>query len=363
MAIDYNSDIAPLRSQYFPVGGLRDSELRRLRKNYAENIAPLQQKSLELDNNIIRLQQQELAFDRSQFELSEAKRRAKEEADAMARLPQVSQKLDAILADTTKTPYERSKEINSLQREYATAIPESPALKSLFSGAYGSVQLDIDRREREEVSRRRRLGMMYNLGQSGAVEAIKKLAGDEIDEDEQAAIDFGQVYADRHELKTKAEQDAFAVQLAKDKEKNRVNGLKFDLDILSAHQSALSRMGVLSTKGGLSFDKDGNIISYTPSKGISDDDLMNFKFDGKDRTQLKDIYRDLNEQAYERGDEELMSEDEIAKIKTNDLYKNIIRILNKETRRIGKEIYQTPSGTADPAADPAPNSPVDLSTR
>lgn len=353
MSINYNSDIAPLRAQYFPVGGLRDSELRRLRKNYAENIAPLQQKSLELDTNIIRLQQQELAFERSQFELREARRRAKEESDAMSRLPQVSQKLDAILADPTKTPYERSKEINSLQREYATAIPESPALKSLFSGAYGSVQLDIDRREREEVSRRRRLGMMYNLGQSGAVEAIKKLAGDEIDEDEQAAIDFGQVYADRNELRNAQEQAKFAAAAAEDREKKRVGALNFDLDILKSHQTALRGMGVLKKEA--SFDPSTRV--FMPASLPTEEELKEFKFDGKDRAKLVQIYSDLVDQESERTGAAPVPLSEITAKTTPDLYKEVIRKINSQTRAIGKEIYQ------GSVSAPAPNSPVDLSTR
>ena len=182
MSIDFNSDIAGLRGQFFPVGGLRDSEQRRMRKNYQEVIAPLQARSMELTNNLVRLEQQELAFDRSRADMREARRKAKQEKDALSRLPAVSAKLDTILTDPSKSSFDKARDINTLQRTMIGQITNSPQLSNLFTSARATADLDLKEQKRQEdiedranQENSRKLGLAYGLAQSGNVEATKKL--------------------------------------------------------------------------------------------------------------------------------------------------------------------------------------------
>ena len=182
MSIDFNSDIAGLRGQFFPVGGLRDSEQRRMRKNYQEVIAPLQDRSMELTNNLVRLEQQELAFDRSRADMREARRKAKQEKDALRRLPDVSSKLDTILTDPSKSSFDKARDINNLQRTMIGQITNSPQLRNLFTSALETNDIDLrEQKRQEDIEDRatrensRKLGLAYGLAQSGNVEATKKL--------------------------------------------------------------------------------------------------------------------------------------------------------------------------------------------
>ena len=40
----------------YPVGGMRASEFRQLQDNYARNIAPLEDRSITMQNNMMQLQ-------------------------------------------------------------------------------------------------------------------------------------------------------------------------------------------------------------------------------------------------------------------------------------------------------------------
>ena len=178
MALDFNSDIAPLRAQFFPVGGLRQSEFQQLQAIDTQTIAPLREQSMKMANNILNLQQQDLAYERSQLALESARRNSKREVDAMGQLPALTEKLDSILNDDSKDAYEQTKEISRLQMGMAGTLPFSPAMQNMFSAASNTVQAGAIQQKRAEEDERRSLGILHTLGQVGALDAIQKRTTD-----------------------------------------------------------------------------------------------------------------------------------------------------------------------------------------
>jgi hypothetical protein len=292
MPLDFNSDIAPLRSQFFPVGGLRDSEYRQLRRNYAEVASPLQKESLQLSQNLLNLQQQELSFEKSRLDLATAKRRSQQEIDAMGRLPSVSARLDEILADDTMDSYGRSKEIGSYQRSMAGALPHSPALQSLFTSAFGSVQSDLHAQKRQDEVARRKLGLMHTMGQYGAYDANLELAEADgvIDDQEKGVLKFTEIARDRYDAKTRAAQataDAKAQTAQVELEEGRI---KNEVSRMLRHESTLKTLGLIEEGfAGVSLKEGGTLKAPKAVSG--------YEFKPNDREILEEMVYDLNPDA------------------------------------------------------------------
>lgn len=316
MAIDFNSDIAGLKGQFFPVGGLRDSEQRRMRKNYQEVIAPLQARSMELTNNLVRLEQQELAFDRTRADMKEARRKAKQEKDALSRLPDVSAKLDTILTDPSKSSFDKARDINTLQRTMIGQITNSPQLSNLFTSARATADLDLKEQKRQEdiedranQENSRKLGLAYGLAQSGNVEATKKLV-EGIPEGE-AYVSFaegvraGSISSeDRKRLEDerkqqKDERDFFVQNV--DQEIEVLTGFETNLESISQR---VNKVVITQDAAGVYVVKDseGEPIPFNKQTFTTKAKVAELKKDGTDITQQEGIPIDSGRFAFTSED-------------------------------------------------------------
>jgi hypothetical protein len=324
MALNFNTDIAPLRAQFFPVGGMRASEYRQLRRNYAEVISPLQKESLQLSQNLLNLQQQELSFEKSRLDLATAKRRAQQETDAMGRLPSVSARLDEILVDDTLDAYERSKEIGAYQRSMAGALPHSPALQSLFTSAFGSVQSDLQAQKRRDDAERRKLGLMHTMGQYGAYDANLELAEADgvIDDQEKGVLKFSEIARDRYDAKTRAaleEADIKAQMAQAEVEKGRI---KDEVSRMLRHESTLKSLGLIEEGfAGVSLKEGGTLKAPKVASG--------FEFKPNDRAILEGMVYDLNPDA---------PLSEIEGADTQDLFETALRQIYRNVRDLQPRI-------------------------
>ena len=116
MALDFNRDdiiqsskAASGMSSFFPVGGMRASELRQLQDNYARNIAPLEDRMAAMQNNMMRLQSKDIAFKRAQiaFEQEKDKHRLQKKYTD----PTAFNRIDEILAQD-KDPLQQEEELH-----------------------------------------------------------------------------------------------------------------------------------------------------------------------------------------------------------------------------------------------------------
>ena len=164
--IAFNRDIAPLRSQFFPVGGLRQSEFAQLQA-IDQQMQPQREQQMKLVNNMLNLQQQELAFERSQLALDSARRKSKMEVDAMGQLPALSNRLEEIYSDGSKDAFQKTKEIAQVKMGYATTLQFSPAMQDMFSSASSAVQADAASERQKQAEAKTITGSAFQIAQQG----------------------------------------------------------------------------------------------------------------------------------------------------------------------------------------------------
>lgn len=137
MAHDFNSSdvvsfgkVASGLGDHFE-GGMRASDHRRLVANYAETTAPLQDRVVNMENNLMRLQSQDLAYRRAQltFKEEKEKRRKQREFSDSA----INQRVHTIMAGED-TALEKRNQIQELGANNPQALLHSP----LFTQTYNS---------------------------------------------------------------------------------------------------------------------------------------------------------------------------------------------------------------------------------
>lgn len=144
MALDFNSDIAPYSKvtsgtgDYFPteqayqgmpVGGMRASDYRRMQVNYAQNIAPLEDRAINMQNNIMRMRSQDLAYNRAQ--IAWEKEKQDQELRKQYNDPEALDKIGEIL-ETDKSPLEQRNDILEIGRRNPQLLTHNPTFASAY---------------------------------------------------------------------------------------------------------------------------------------------------------------------------------------------------------------------------------------
>jgi hypothetical protein len=341
--IAFNTDIAPLRSQFFPVGGMRQSEFRQLMGNYTQSILPMQEQALKRANSLLNMQAQDLAYQRSQEALAATRRKAKGEIEAMEQMPTLMQSLDNILNDESKDAFEQTSDITRLQMSMAGALPYSPAMQNLFTSAAQTAQANAAKARKEEEDLRRKeqreAGILHTLGQVGAQDAIRKritdpssAGGAEITSQEQAYDDLASVYKGRAETATKQKQQEFERAEFKSYIDNQRKGLL-------RHESTLMKMGAV----------DEDFIAQSLRTGVVPENppvSNKTQFSADDRRKLEEIMLDLNPN---------LDPDFIKQSSTEDLHRAAIRTSFQSLRRLNETTSATTGTTPTGASTIASN--------
>lgn len=318
MALNFNTDIAPLRSQFFPVGGLRQSEFRQLQAIDAQTIAPLREQSMKMVNNILNLQQQELSYERSQLALETARRRAKMEVDAMGQLPALTEKLDAILNDKSKDSFEQTKEISRLQMGMASTLPFSPAMQNIFSSAATTAQANAAQVRKEEEDQRRKetreAGIHHALAQAGAVDEVDRstAADGEVSELDQSYRGFARHMQGRADATGEAKRQ----ELERTEFKSYIDNKRRRL---LQHEATLLKMGAV----------DDDFIAQSFKTGVVQEPKPTGKleFSTEERESLEEIILTLNPN---------LDPEFVKQASTKDLFRASLRTINQSVRRLNE---------------------------
>tara|TARA_B100000287_G_scaffold425486_1_gene471883 strand:+ start:6044 stop:7066 length:1023 start_codon:yes stop_codon:yes gene_type:complete len=319
MALDFNSDIAPLRSQFFPVSGMRASEFRQIQGLHDELVAPAQQRTMQLQNQIMGMQQQDMAYERAQIELGNARRSAQQQTAALEIVPEVTDKLTGIVNNPSKDPFDRVKEVNALAMGYSSTLAHSPVLQNMFQSATNSIQADHNKERDTRSQENRKWGLAHTLSQIGADELVEKHFGDGSGE-----VDYPSVYKDMANLfktrqraaQDKEEKKAEAAEIKRFTDQRRQN--------LRAHQNALLRIGAVTKEFLPETDEDGNIIT----EGKDPETPQDINIDDLDRSVIEEIMRDLNKN---------LGSETLGKFSTRDLYSAALRSMNREFRSLNPD--------------------------
>ena len=139
MALEFNSDdviqtskVASGMGDFFPESGMRASEVRRIQANYTQNIAPLQDRLMNLDNNIMRLQSQDLAYKNAQLEFKRKKEEQRLQRDFNN--PALYEQIDAVLSSELP-PLEQKNQIQEIGRQNPQALLNVPVFEQVYNTA------------------------------------------------------------------------------------------------------------------------------------------------------------------------------------------------------------------------------------
>ena len=159
--IDYNKDIGPhakLASgmgEYFPsaypVGGMRASDVRRMVTNYAENIAPLEDRLIAMETDTARLRAQDIAFKRAQISYSQEQekfRLQKQYTD-----PAAFNRVDEILGSESG-PLQQAEELHEFARKNPQQLAYNPVLAAAHKRALYQVDARKDLKDKQEAPMR-----------------------------------------------------------------------------------------------------------------------------------------------------------------------------------------------------------------
>lgn len=130
MAIDFDSDIAPLRQQFFPMLTGADAFDRSM-GFYQKNIAPMREQTSKMQSQLLNLQAQELAFERQRMALEEQKNDIRTKREIGQLMPALINRVDQLIEGDAPISEKRD-EFNSLAADYAPQIARSPELNTFF---------------------------------------------------------------------------------------------------------------------------------------------------------------------------------------------------------------------------------------
>ena len=332
MALNFNTDIAPLRSQFFPVGGMRASDFRRMQAVHTQSMLPMQEQTMKMANNLLNMQQQDLAYQRSQEALAATRRKAKGEIEAMEHMPTVMENLTNILNDKSKDAFEQTSDITRLQMSMAGALPYSPAMQNMFSSAAQTAQANAAKARKEEEDARRKeqrdAGILHTLGQVGAHDAVRKritdpssAGGAEITSQEQAYDDLALVYKGRAEASVEQKQQELARSEFKYHIDNQRKGLL-------RHEATLMKIGAV----------DDDFIAQSFKTGVVQEPTLTGKtdFSAEDRLKLEEIMFDLNPN---------LDPEFIKQSSNEDLHRAAIRTSFQSVKRLNERTAATAGTT------------------
>jgi len=197
MDFDYSS-IAPLKQQYFPLTATQSA------------ILPVQQQMIKQQSAMLQIQNQELAFQRQQQDLENARRRARVESESLAALPELNKRL-SIFDDPNMSTEELADAVGEITMEMAPLAAYNPAMEQLLRSAQSRVDARAKQDYRDQIKaerdEQRRYGLMSSAAQIGDVESVTRIAeaDDEVDETERAYMGVAESYKKRQSDKLQRE--------------------------------------------------------------------------------------------------------------------------------------------------------------
>jgi hypothetical protein len=281
----YATDIAPLRSQFFPVGGMSRLEKRQLDTRYAKEIDPLDAKRREMQVNMLKLQEQEVSFEMQKMQLEEAKRTARMKLETETRLPSLMSDLDVINNPALDTAT-KATEVGKLNMKYAAIAPYDPRVSTLLQAANNQVttlnNIDENKSRKAALEEQKRTALLSTAIQLGETKVAQNIAeSDGISPMEQSFIDL----AKGQETRAKTKSDLQQQELKRAAEENIRKG---QLDLYKTYESRLQSLGALTKDGDLPTTIGGANADGTPAAA------QTFALNPANRVQLEAMMLQLN---------------------------------------------------------------------
>ena len=290
----YASDIAPLRSTFFPASGMTRLESQQLAARSAKEIDPLDTKIRETRQNLIKAVEADNAFEMQKLQVEEAKRVAKMKADTDSRLPMLMTELDTVLNNPSSTPNQKAVEYGKIAMRYSNLATYNPAASTLLSGAGKQVTTlqaneEDQYRKNAAIDQKRMAGIEFAT-RLGDAEAVKKLSTST--DPAELASAYGSLSTRVAEEKKKEDERALAKAKYDQEEKAR-----------SARLDMYKGMEVTLRSVGRSKLDDETVVGSTTNRTAEDilkeqkqeaERLKQLKISEADRIRMKQMWKVLH---------------------------------------------------------------------
>ena len=302
----YATDIAPLRSQFFPVGGMSRLERQQLDTRYAKEIDPIDAKRREMQVNMLKMQEQELSFEAQKLQLEEAKRTARMKLETETRLPALMSDL-SVLENPALDTSAKAVEIGKINMKYAAIAPYDPRVSTLLQSANNQIStlnnIDENKSRKAAIEEQKRTALLSTAVQLGETKVAQDIASsDGINPLEQSYINL----AKGQETRTQAKIERDQQELRREQEENIRKG---QLDLYKTFESRLKSLGALNDDG----DLPTSIGGATAKKGQPNISIaQTFALNPANRVQLEAMMLQLNP---------TLTPDQVKKVSAEDLYR------------------------------------------
>lgn len=279
-----------------------------------------QMQTLKLQEQIMSMEGRQLANQKLALDLEQTRKKAADEVKTMERMSELMDGVTAITDDPSKDAYDKAKDLMKIQMGLPSYMQKNASIQNLFSFAGSSVKLDAERKEKEErkatAEESRKLGIMSQLGQIGAVDAVTELAGEEVDEFEQPYIKMAEEFKKRGETATAAKQQE-AFEKARSKQ----------ISAFSDLESKVLSFAPETVKSGW----DGMSVP-TSSQSVTDiaAAIPQKQWTEQDKDNIAEYYKHIMELSGNRVDPDLVRQAD-----TSDLYRSTIAKVLEHKRILG----------------------------
>ena len=219
----YASDIAPLRSTFFPASGMSRLQRQQLDTRYAREIEPIETKQRQLQKDMLNMVESEDAYEMQRLQLEEAKRTAKMRSETNTRLPELMTELDSVLSNPKLDSNTKALEVGKLNMKYSNLATYNPSVATLLSGANKQVAslqgIDQDKKQQSATDEQKRLSVISSAIQIGDTDLIKTLT----DPATRDTVDINTAYqklGQRSQEEKRAEQESKKLQAEYEQSEN-----------------------------------------------------------------------------------------------------------------------------------------------
>ena len=239
----YASDIAPLRSTFFPASGMSRLQRQQLDTRYAKDIEPIDAKRREIEKDMLKMIESEDAFEMQKLQLEEAKRTAQMRADTDTRLPALMTELDSVLGNKGIDTNTKAMEVGKLNMRYSNLATYNPSVATLLSGANRQVasmqSIDEDKKRQSALDEQKRLSIISSAIQIGDTALVKKLT----DPTTRDTVDLNEAYQTLGQRSQEAKDLDKAIAKQKVQYEQTENVRKSQLSMLQNFETSIRSMG------------------------------------------------------------------------------------------------------------------------
>lgn len=299
----YNSDISPLKKDYFSGSSLTDRERSMLTSKYKMSTDAALQSQLDTQKEMIQMQTQALQFENAKLSLEDTRRKIKNQLEMEEVLPRIQPIIQGLINDPNVDAATGTLAVEKLRLEASPYTIKNPSLNSFFDNASNAFKVKA---EDQSIIRQAAL----NAAKNGDTKAAQDIMASKTSTD--AISRLAQSEQEYTTAKTKSEQQKLqqekAAELGVAQTKAQLSSLNKQLETILGMKP---QTGNQPTEGEEQFgaSQSGKVApSYTPQQKKTLELMIKRMNPSLRKKDMKDdpfdkLYNDALEGTYNQIDE------------------------------------------------------------